>query len=221
MIARERKFAGLDLAEVQEDGTFSGYASVFGRVDLGRDVVERGAFADSIIRRGPAGVRMLFQHDPGQPIGSWQEIREDARGLFVVGKLTTGVARAREVLELMRSRAIDGLSVGFRTIHSTKDARTGIRHIRKADLWEISVVTFPINPEARIEQVRGIRTGGELPTIREFEHWLLRDAGLTRSEARTVIAKGFAHLKRERDAAKGKPLQLAETIRRAARLFQQ
>jgi len=221
MMAGERKFAGLDIEAVGQDGSFQGYASVFGRVDLGRDVVERGAFAESIERRGAAGIRMLFQHDPGQPIGSWQQIREDARGLFVVGKLASGVAKAREILELMRDKALDGLSIGFRTVQSTKDPRTGVRHIRKADLWEISVVTFPMQPEARIERVKGVRRENGMPSTRDFERWLLRDAGLTRSEAKTVIAKGFAHLLRERDAAPGMPQHLAEMFRQAAKLFQQ
>ena len=220
-MAEERKFASLDIGEVAQDGSFHGYASVFGRVDLGRDVVERGAFKKSLERRGPEGIRMLFQHDPAQPIGSWSQIREDDRGLFVVGKLATGVAKARDVLELMRGRALDGLSVGFRTIQSVKDARTGVRHIRKADLWEISVVTFPMQPEARIENVKGVDADNRaIPSTREFERWLVRDAGLTRSEAKTVIVKGFAYLKRERDAALAMPHNLADRLRQAAKQFQ-
>ena len=81
--AGERKFVGLVLDGIEQDGSFSGYASLFGKVDLGKDVVERGAFAASLSKRGAAGIRMLFQHDPNQPIGTWAEIREDARGLFV------------------------------------------------------------------------------------------------------------------------------------------
>ena len=94
----ERKFTNVALDDVEPDGSFSGYASLFGRVDLGRDVVERGAFSRSLAERGAAGVRMLFQHDPNQPIGAWTEIREDGRGLFVRGRLTPGVAKCREVL---------------------------------------------------------------------------------------------------------------------------
>lgn len=214
-VPAERKFAGLSMEAVEEDGSFEGYASLFGRVDLGRDVVEAGAFAESLARRGASGIRMLLQHDPNQPIGAWKEIREDGRGLYVKGKLATGVARAREVLELMRDGALDGLSIGFRTVKAVTEPRTGIRRIKKADLWEISVVTFPMQPEARVEKVKG-----GLPSTREFERWLTRDAGLTRSEARTVIARGFAELQRERDAAPGTPQRLATTIRRAARLFQ-
>src|SRR5690606_10708309 len=220
MSAGERKYASLDIEAVTQDGSFYGYASVLGQVDLGRDVMERGAFAESLERRGAEGIRMLFQHDPAQPIGSWSQIREDHRGLFVVGKLATGVAKAREVLELMRNKALDGLSIGFRTVQSVKDARTGVRRIRKADLWEISVVTFPMQPEARVERVKATRSNERIPSTREFEHWLVRDAGLTRSEAKTVIVKGFAHLQRERDAAPSMPQNLADTIRQAAKLFQ-
>ncbi|WEX11938.1 HK97 family phage prohead protease [Chelativorans sp. AA-79] len=214
----ERKYSSLDVEQVEADGTFSGYASLFGRVDLGRDLVERGAFSESITKRGAGGIRMLFQHDPNQPIGAWREIREDERGLFVRGKLATGVGRAREVLELMRDGALDGLSIGFRSQQAVSEPRTGIRRIKKADLWEISVVTFPMLPEARVETVKG---RGDLPSPREFERWLTRDAGLTRSEAKTVIARGFAHLLRERDAAPGTPERLAATIRRATKLLQQ
>lgn len=210
----ERKFVDLVDGEVEADGTFSGYASLFGRPDLARDVVERGAFARAIAARGAAGIRMLFQHDPAQPIGTWRDLREDARGLFVKGRLAPGVARAREVLDLMRGRALDGLSIGFRTVRARKDARTGLRHILEADLWEISVVTFPMLPEARIDAVKG-----GLPTIREFERWLTRDARLTRREARIVIARGFAALAGEREAAIDPRADLARTIREAATAF--
>ncbi len=155
--ACERKFVDLVLDKVEPDGTFSGYASLFGKVDLGKDVVERGAFANSLRARGAAGIRMLFQHDPGEPIGAWTLVREDARGLFVRGRLAKGVARAREVLNLMREGALDGLSIGFRAVRARRDAATGVRRILEADLWEISVVTFPMLPDARIESVKGRR----------------------------------------------------------------
>lgn len=211
----ERKFTNVALDDVEPDGSFSGYASLFGRVDLGRDIVERGAFSRSLAERGAAGVRMLFQHDPNQPIGAWTEIREDGRGLFVRGRLTPGVAKSREVLELMRGGALDGLSIGFRTVRARSEP-SGVRRILEADLWEISVVTFPMLPGARVESIKG---GGarSLPTTREFERWLTRDAGLTRSDAQAVIARGFASLKRERDAARRTPDGLADMLRKATR----
>lgn len=152
-----RKFASLEISELGGDGTFSGYASLFGEVDLGKDVIERGAFQASLVERGHGGVRMLYQHDPNEPIGAWTMLREDSRGLYVEGQLAKGVARAREVHALMKSGALDGLSIGFRTVRARNEAKTGIRRILEADLWEISVVTFPMLPSARISNVKQAR----------------------------------------------------------------
>ncbi len=217
----ETKCMALALDNVELDGSFSGYASLFGVVDLGNDVMDAGAFTRSLERRHASGIRMLWQHEASEPIGIWTTIREDAQGLYVEGRLAKGVARARETFELMRSKAVDGLSVGFRTMKARKDARTGIRHITEADLWEISVVTFPMQPAARIGQVKS----GTLPTIREFERWLTRDAGLSRQEARTVIAKGFATLAQKfrpeepRDAFSNDSQSMADRLRQAAHYF--
>jgi uncharacterized protein len=215
----ERKFAGLVLDELEPDGSFSGYASLFGRVDLGRDVVERGAFAQSLRKRGAAGIRMLFQHDPSQPIGAWTELEEDARGLFVRGRLTKGVSRSQEVRNLMREGALDGLSIGFRAVKAKTDNVTGVRRILEADLWEISVVTFPMMPDARVQRVKSFGWRRPLPTTREFERWLTRDAGLTRRDARTVITKGFSSLTAKQDAARTTPDALVKTIRRATSMI--
>jgi len=164
--ASERKFAATELTEVEADGTFRGYASVFGEPDLGRDVMMPGAFHLSLAKRGARGVRMLFQHDPAVPIGVWQEIREDARGLLVRGRLTVEAERGREVLALMRAGAIDGLSIGFKTIRSRSEPRSGLRKILDLDLWEISVVTFPMLPTARVSAVKAapemLREAGRL-----------------------------------------------------------
>jgi uncharacterized protein len=151
---REMKFANAELSGVEADGSFFGYASLFGETDLNRDLVMRGAFQKSIGKRGAAGIRMLFQHDPGAPIGVWTEVREDSRGLFVRGRLMTEVAKGREVLALMRAGAIDGLSIGFRTVRGRTDAKSGVRHLLEVDLWEVSVVTFPMLPQARVSGVK-------------------------------------------------------------------
>lgn len=214
----ERKFTELAIGEVEADGAFSGYASLFGEVDLGRDRVEPGAFAKSIGRRGVDGIRMLYQHDPMQPIGRWTEIREDGRGLFVRGRLTKSAVRAGEVLELMRGGALDGLSIGFKTVRSATDAKTGVRRIIEADLWEISVVTFPMLPGARVNTVKAAARPA-MPTKRDIERKLTRDAGLTRGQARALIAKGWSGLTCERDAARFNQEGLAVTIRRAANIF--
>lgn len=139
---------------VSADGTVEGYASLFGVVDLGRDRVARGAFAASLNRRGPRGVRFLFQHDPAEPIGAWDSLVEDRRGLRVRGRLNLAVARAREVHALLRQGGLDGLSIGFRPVRHAREPG-GVRRLVEIDLWEISVVTFPMLPDARVGVVKG------------------------------------------------------------------
>jgi uncharacterized protein len=154
--AREVKFAGAPLAKVSLDGTFAGYASLFGVIDLGRDRVVPGAFRECLARKAPRGIKLLWQHDPTHPLGIWDEIIEDGRGLHVRGQLDLSVAKAREVHALMRSGAVDGLSIGFRTERARKDAATGVRNLEKLDLWEVSIVTFPMLPGARVSTVKGV-----------------------------------------------------------------
>ena len=190
MPACEQKRADLVLEALEPDGTFSGYASLFNKADLGRDVIEPGAFARSLRMRGAGGIRMLFQHDPNQPIGTWAEIREDARGLFVRGRLATGVGRAREVLSLLRAGALDGLSIGFRTVRARQDKAAGVRRILEADLWEISVVTFPMMPEARVGRVQSARQSALLTLAARLRRAAepLNQKGRTFHASRNAIA---------------------------------
>ncbi|MEO1205931.1 MAG: HK97 family phage prohead protease [Pseudomonadota bacterium] len=143
-----------DRVLVSAEGVFEGYASVFGRCDQGADVVERGAFRRSLAARGPCGVKMLFQHDPNQPIGFWNEIKEDGRGLYVRGQLLTQVMRGHEVWALMRAGVLDGLSIGFKAVKARRDRGRGVRRLEVVDLWEISVVTFPMLEAARVGHVK-------------------------------------------------------------------
>ncbi len=117
MGADTRKFANLELRGLRRDDRFSGYASVFGEVDLGKDAIERGAFRKSLAERGAGGVRMLFQHDPAELIGAWKTI-EDSRGLYVEGMLAVGVAQAREV-------HFDEFMETFEAFKDTNDRRLG------------------------------------------------------------------------------------------------
>jgi len=143
--------------DVAPDGIFSGYASLFEVPDLGGDIIQRGAFAASLGRRGAGQVRMLWQHDAAQPLGQWLDIREDARGLRVRGKLNLAVQRARELQALMAQKAVDGLSIGFHAVRASRDGRSGRRRLLHVDLWEISLVTFPMQPAARVIETRGDR----------------------------------------------------------------
>ncbi|MEO1000430.1 MAG: HK97 family phage prohead protease [Pseudomonadota bacterium] len=126
-----------------------GYASLFGAEDQGGDVVMPGAYRASLTRLKAAGrsVKMLWQHDPAQPIGVWDAVEEDGRGLRVKGRLLTEVQAGREALALLRAGAVDGLSIGYRTLRAEK---TGAgRALHEVELWEVSLVTFPMLPEAR------------------------------------------------------------------------
>jgi HK97 family phage prohead protease len=148
----ERKFARFgDALDVQDGHVISGYASLFGAVDQGNDVVKAGAYKaslDALVAKG-AKVKMLWQHDPAQPIGIWDEVREDSRGLWVKGRLLDSVARGREAAALIEAGAIDGLSIGYRTKKATKNAE-GQRLLTELELWEVSLVTFPMLPSARV-----------------------------------------------------------------------
>jgi uncharacterized protein len=142
-------------ARLESDGTVRGYASLFERPDSGGDRVERGAFRRSLAQRGAAGVRMLWQHDPARPIGIWTRLTEDAVGLFAEGRLALASGAGREAFELVRAGAIDGLSIGFHTRRATplRDGRAR-RSLVELDLWEISIVTFPMQEAARVTQTR-------------------------------------------------------------------
>ncbi len=150
---------------IAPDGTVEGYASLFGEIDQARDMVMAGAFRETLRLRGVRRIPMLFQHDPAEPIGIWQELIEDSRGLFARGRLIPEVQRGREVLALVKSGAIDGLSIGFKTVRGRMDPRTRIRRIEQLDLWEISIVTFPLLTGARVRAVKD----AQAPCVRRQE----------------------------------------------------
>lgn len=135
---------------IDESGRFCGYASVFHLVDDGGDIMLPGAFRKSLRAKAAPAVRLLFHHDPKEPVGVWETIREDGYGLWVEGRLIGGVPRADALRRLIEKRAIDGLSIGFRTVKATREARSGHRRISEVELWEISVVAFPMMSRARI-----------------------------------------------------------------------
>lgn len=149
-IARER-------VAIDSDGVVEGYASLFGVVDQANDMVMPGAFAESLRTRDIRRIPMLFQHDPAEPIGIWLELTEDWRGLRARGRLIPEVVRARELLALLRAGTGDGLSIGFRTVRGRIDPKTRIRRLHQVDLWEISLVTFPLLAGARVRAVKEAR----------------------------------------------------------------
>lgn len=173
-----------EIKTISETGAFSGYASVFGNEDLWGDIVVAGAFSKSIAEKKPA---MLWQHNSDEPIGVWVILAEDEKGLYVEGQLLiNGVARAKEAYELLVAKAISGMSIGYVPVvwewQKKEDSRNEIRLLKEVDLWEISLVTFPANTEARVGDVK------DLNTLRDIESFL-RDAGCSRNEAKSIISQ--------------------------------
>src|SRR4030067_278291 len=144
--------APLEIKEVSADGTFQGYGAVFGNVDFGRDVIAPGAFSKTLAKKKASQIKLLWQHDPTQPIGVWEELVEDKRGLLVKGRLLIGqgVPKADEAYALLKAGALDGMSIGFEIPEggATFDDKKRVRTINSAHLWEVSLVTFPLNATA-------------------------------------------------------------------------
>ncbi len=205
MIERKRLTFRLKAAGADAPGTFSGYGSVFDTVDSYGDTIVKGAFAQTLTDWKAKGKlpKLLLQHGGGYfgggaddmvPIGKWDEMREDAHGLFVSGRLfELDTDRSKAVYAAMKEGELDGLSIGFQTLKWEYDEETEVRTLTEIDLWEVSVVTFPANDPARIDMVK---TAGQLPTERDFEGFL-RDAGFSKKQAQHIVADGFEHFLRD------------------------
>lgn len=199
----------------ESKGEFTGYGSIFGNKDLGNDIVVNGAFARSIASKGARGVKLLYQHKADEPIGVFDEIIEDKRGLKVKGRLALGTQRGKEVYELMKMGALDGLSIGYRVDAKgyEYDDKGKRRYIKEVDLMEISAVTFPMNPKARVNAVKGAER-----TVREWEE-LLRDAGdLSRNEAK-VAASAVAKALTLREADEDEQPEVIEAVKRLSSIL--
>jgi hypothetical protein len=129
---------------------FAGYAAVFGRVDRGGDVVRAGAFARSLAAGGGAArVPLLWQHDPARPIGRIEYLEEDGRGLRVIARLSAGAA-GRTAAAALKAGRVAGLSFGYRVRAAHGEAP---RELADLDLVEVSLVTVPMQPKARVHAV--------------------------------------------------------------------
>lgn len=183
----EVKLAGDDAAS----GTVEGYGSVFGLLDRGGDIVEAGAFKASIAdwKRKKAFPPMLWQHDPYTPVGVWTDIVEDEKGLKIKGQLVLDVPQAASARALIAAGAVKGLSIGYRTVDHHVDRNTGVRHLKKVNLWEVSLVTFPMLPEALIT---GIKQDID---PRELERALRAECNLSSADAVKAVAIVKKHLR--------------------------
>lgn len=178
---------GFELKALNEDGTFSGYGSVFGVKDSYDEIVAPGAFAESLAAHKAAGSMpaLLWQHRSGEPIGVYTSMEEDSIGLKVAGQLALKTVRGAEAYELLKMKAISGLSIGFITREDAFDRVTGVRTLKKVDLWETSLVTFPANEAARVQGVKSVELIEDLKSAEQY----LRDAGMSRTEAKAFIAR--------------------------------
>jgi uncharacterized protein len=192
------KDGALEIKDVSATGTFCGYGNVYDVVDQGDDIVSSGAFASSLAEWASKGRQpaLLWQHNSRQPIGAYTALREDHTGLYVEGKLALKTQMGAEAYELMKMDAISGLSIGFQTREDSYDQKTGIRTIKRADLYECSLVTFPMNDAARVSAVKTIEAISDLSGA---ESILREVGGISRSEAKAIISRIHALARREVD----------------------
>lgn len=186
----------LQVKEITPSGSFCGYGNVYNVIDQGDDIVTTGAFADSLAEWASKGRQpaMLWQHNSRQPIGAYTAVKEDPIGLYVEGKLALKTQLGAEAYELMKMDAISGLSVGYMTREDSYDQKTGVRTIKKADLYECSLVTFPMNDASRVAAVKTIEEIGDLSGA---ELYLREVGGISRSEAKAMVSRIHALARRE------------------------
>jgi len=187
----------LEVKELAENGTFAGYGSIFGNKDRCGEVVEPGAFAKSLAAHTSRGSRpkLFWQHDPHQPIGSWVDMKEDATGLWVEGRLNMDVQKGREAYALLKAGDIDGLSIGYRIIREMHDKSAGVLRLKELDLVEVSIVSVGANDRALIDAVKAAEiaslrdriAAGERLTVRQLETVLKEYLDLSNAQAERAI----------------------------------
>lgn len=177
----------LSIKSVDDNGYFKGYASIFNIVDHQHDVMLPGAFSRTLREHGKRhNIKLLWQHHMDEPIGTLLHVREDTNGLYVEGQISLDVQRGKEAYTLLKSRALEGLSIGYTPTKYYYGESDGYRYLTDVDLWEISIVTFPANPEATVSYVKD-----GLPQSREeFEQFLI-NAGFPLPQATSISQKGF------------------------------
>jgi uncharacterized protein len=215
-MARKTLDFRFDLKAAKEDGTFEGYGSVFNITDGGGDVVLPGAFAESLAAQKAAGrlPAMLWQHCQAEPIGIYTSMEEDAVGLKVVGQLALKTARGAEAYELMKMGALSGLSIGYVVRDDSWDRLTGVRTLKKLDLYEVSPVTFPMNDASRVSSVKSAIE--EIKNLRDAEHFL-RDSGMSRAESVAFLSRVKSLGQSDSDG--GEMQQIVEALKRRSGVF--
>lgn len=180
----DKKFLNLDFKNLTDEGEFEGYAAKFGEQDSYGDTIVGGAFKKTLREKRPNQIKMLWQHWTDEPIGVWTEFKEDNQGLYARGRLLTVVQKGKEAYELIKAGAVEGLSIGYRSVKSIYDDKTGFRDLLEVELFEVSIVSFPAIATAG---VTGIKHDW---TIRDVER-ILREAGMPNAMATKLVASGW------------------------------
>lgn len=185
-------------AASDDSGVFTGYASVFGALDYGNDIVMPGAFTKFIERQKSAGrpIPLLREHDTKRLIGVVDNFAEDSKGFHIEGRLTRGVRDADESYLLMKAGALTGISYGYKTVNPTRNSK-GQRELREVHPFEITLCARPMLDISRVENVKSI---SELETIRDVEAYLRDELGLNNSEAKSLISRIKSSTAEQRDA---------------------
>lgn len=177
-----------------EEGVFEGYASTFNNADLTGDIILPGAFKGSIRSKGKKGIKLLLDHSSGSRVGRLEEIAEDEKGLFIQGRINLEKVIGRDTLSDLKFGSLDALSIGFRIPNSKRDVEWSedgeTRTIKRVDLWEVSLVTFPANLRARVTNIKA----NEITTSRQFEKFL-RDSGFPKAFSTALTTMGFEKAK--------------------------
>lgn len=196
-------------ADASTPGTFEGYGAVFGNIDAYGDVIQKGAFKETLRdwNKSKKLPPMLVQHGgwmmtdmDALPVGIWEAMSEDDTGLHVKGRLINlDTERGKTIHGAMKEGALDGMSIGYRAKEFALGTKPDEprRTLKKIDLMEVSVVTFPANGKARVASVK---SAGLIKTIREFEDFL-RDAGFSNAQAKAIASRGFKSEPRDEDDA--------------------
>lgn len=200
--------------KASDAGLFEGLASTYGNVDMGRDLVERGAFTETLTKRG-AEIPILWSHDQANPVGLGQ-LADSPEGLRIAGSLDLDTVSGREAYSRVRKRIVKGLSIGFQVPENGAAMEGGIRRLKRIELYEVSLVTLPMNTYARVTHVKS-----SIATVRDFEA-MLRESGYSKSEATRIASHGYVKGLGMPSEPEADPLelQLAEWLREQAALRQ-
>jgi len=185
--------------EDSEYAYFTGYGSTFGNIDQANDIVEMGAFRETIAVKQK--IPMLWQHDYKQPIGLFKNMREDSKGLFVEGEINKNTRVGMEAYSLLKQGALDGLSIGFRAKEWAYDTQKDIRLIKSVDLLEVSLVTFPCNMAATATDIKCFIKSPKIDkmSIKDFERWLRDELQCSHKTAKRLAVGGYKTAIENRD----------------------